>query len=53
MYSHPDFGVADYCVFWSVGDDIISLGIGIFYAFSGGRQRTATEYLCRQPSNAR
>ncbi|XP_056006711.1 sodium/iodide cotransporter-like [Ostrea edulis] len=43
MDSHPGFGVADYCIFGA--SVIISLGIGIFYAFSGGRQRTADEYL--------
>jgi Na+/proline symporter len=43
MYNHPGFGVADYCVFGA--SVVISLGIGIFYAFSGGRQRTAAEYL--------
>jgi Na+/proline symporter len=43
MSDHPGFTVADYCVFGA--SVVISLGIGIFYAFSGGRQRTAAEYL--------
>ena len=37
------FYIADYAVF---GVTIaISIGIGIYYALSGGRQRTTTEYL--------
>ncbi|XP_061171867.1 sodium-coupled monocarboxylate transporter 1-like [Saccostrea echinata] len=43
MYSHPGFVLADYCVFGATV--LISLGIGIFYAFSGGRQSTTSEYL--------
>ncbi|KAK3095118.1 hypothetical protein FSP39_010525 [Pinctada imbricata] len=37
------FVVADYCVFGVT--IIISLGIGIYYALSGGRQKTTSEYL--------
>ncbi|XP_076435873.1 sodium-dependent multivitamin transporter-like [Babylonia areolata] len=37
------FHVADYAVFGST--IFISIGIGIFYALSGGRQRTTSEYL--------
>ena len=37
------FVLADYCVF---GVTIaISLGIGIYHALAGGRQRTTSEYL--------
>ena len=37
------FHIADYIVF--VIAIVISLGIGIFYALSGGRQRTTSEFL--------
>ncbi|XP_071161108.1 sodium-dependent multivitamin transporter-like [Mytilus edulis] len=40
---HPGFVVADYAVF--AVTIIISLGIGIYYAFSGGKQKTTSEYL--------
>ena len=43
MGSDDVFHVADYVVF--VLTIVISLGIGIFYAFSGGRQRTTSEFL--------
>ena len=43
MASDHIFHVADYVVF--VLTIVISLGIGIFYAFSGGRQRTTSEFL--------
>nr|XP_022341925.1 sodium-coupled monocarboxylate transporter 1-like [Crassostrea virginica] len=38
-----DFQVVDYIVF--VLTIIISLGIGIYYALSGGRQKTTSEFL--------
>ncbi len=37
------FHIADYFIF--VVTIVISLGIGIFYAFSGGKQKTTGEYL--------
>ncbi|XP_035780997.1 putative sodium-dependent multivitamin transporter [Anopheles albimanus] len=37
------FGVWDYVVF--VAMLIISAGIGVYYRFSGGKQKTTTEYL--------
>ena len=37
------FVVADYCVF--AVTIVVSLGIGLYYALSGGRQRTTSEYL--------
>ena len=43
MGSDHVFHVADYIVF--VIAIVISLGIGIFYALSGGRQRTTSEFL--------
>ena len=39
----PTFHWADYLVF--VGVLLVSASVGIFYAFAGGRQRTAREYL--------
>lgn len=43
MASENTFTWADYVVFLStIG---LSLGIGIFYAVSGGKQRTTKEYL--------
>lgn len=38
-----DFGAVDYVVF--VLTITVSLGIGIYYALSGGRQKTTSEYL--------
>nr|XP_011412119.2 sodium-dependent multivitamin transporter-like isoform X1 [Crassostrea gigas] len=38
-----NFGVADYIVF--VLTIIVSLAIGIYYALSGGRQKTTSEFL--------
>jgi Na+/proline symporter len=38
-----EFSVADYVVF--ILTIVVSLGIGIYYALSGGRQRTTSEYL--------
>lgn len=38
-----DFEAADYIVF--VLTITVSLGIGIYYALSGGRQKTTSEYL--------
>ncbi|KAK3095173.1 hypothetical protein FSP39_011031 [Pinctada imbricata] len=43
MDSRHVFHVADYVIF--VVTIVVSLGIGIFYAFSGGRQRTTSEFL--------
>ena len=43
MGSGDVFHIADYVVF--VITIVISLGIGIFYALSGGRQRTTSEFL--------
>ncbi|CAC5362972.1 SLC5A6 [Mytilus coruscus] len=40
---HPGFVIADYAVF--AVTIIVSLGIGIYYAFSGGKQKTTSEYL--------
>ena len=37
------FNVADYCVFGAVL--LISLGIGLYHALSGGKQKTKGEYL--------
>ena len=37
------FVVADYCVFGVT--IVVSLGIGLYYALSGGRQKTTSEYL--------
>nr|KAG5692604.1 hypothetical protein BaRGS_030032 [Batillaria attramentaria] len=37
------FHIADYAVFGLT--ILISIGIGIYYALSGGRQRTTSEYL--------
>nr|KAG5692606.1 hypothetical protein BaRGS_030034 [Batillaria attramentaria] len=37
------FRIADYAVF--VITILISVAIGVYYAFSGGRQRTISEYL--------
>ena len=37
------FHVADFVIFSCT--IVISIGIGIFYAFSGGRQKTTSEYL--------
>ena len=37
------FHIADYVVFGAT--IVISIGIGIYYALSGGRQRTTSEYL--------
>ena len=42
MGSVEVFHIADYVVF--VLTIVISLGIGIFYAVSGGRQRTTSEF---------
>ncbi|XP_061171731.1 sodium-dependent multivitamin transporter-like [Saccostrea echinata] len=42
MQKH-DFGVVDYVVF--VLTIVVSLGIGIYQALSGGRQKTTSEYL--------
>ena len=41
--SEFSFGVWDYVVFG--GTLLISSSIGIYYRFSGGRQKTAEEYL--------
>lgn len=38
-----EFGAVDYIVF--ILTIVVSLGIGIYYALSGGRQRTTSEYL--------
>ena len=43
MGSGHVFHIADYIVF--VISILISLGIGIFYALSGGRQRTISEFF--------
>ncbi|KAL5004138.1 hypothetical protein ScPMuIL_017594 [Solemya velum] len=43
METVHSFGVADYSLFGLTL--VVSLGIGLFYAFSGGRQRTTAEYL--------
>ena len=40
---HPGFVIADYAVFSAT--IAVSLGIGIYYAFSGGKQKTTSEYL--------
>ena len=37
------FHIADYSVFGVT--IIVSLGIGLYYALSGGKQRTTSEYL--------
>lgn len=37
------FLLADYCIFGAT--IIVSLGIGIYYALSGGKQRTTSEYF--------
>jgi sodium-coupled monocarboxylate transporter 8/12 len=37
------FGILDYIVFAMTL--LVSSGIGIYYRFTGGRQRTAEEYL--------
>lgn len=37
------FHIADYCIFALT--IIISLGIGLYYALSGGKQRTTSEYF--------
>ncbi|XP_059139448.1 sodium-coupled monocarboxylate transporter 1-like [Physella acuta] len=42
MASHY-FHIADYVVFGLT--IVVSVGIGIYYAFSGGRQKTTSEYL--------
>ena len=43
VYEHPGFVLADFIIF---GIAIaISIGIGLYYAFSGGRQKTTSEYL--------
>jgi hypothetical protein len=42
VYEHPGFVLADFIIF---GIAIaISIGIGLYYAFSGGRQKTTSEY---------
>jgi len=42
-YEHPGFVFADFIIF---GIAIaISIGIGLYYAFSGGKQKTTSEYL--------
>ena len=38
-----DFHIADYSIF--AVTIAVSLGIGLYYALSGGRQRTTSEYL--------
>ena len=43
LTSAPGLHVADYVVFG--GMLLISLGIGVYYSLSGGRQRTTDEYL--------
>ncbi|KAK3096003.1 hypothetical protein FSP39_021869 [Pinctada imbricata] len=43
MDSGHVFHIADYVIF--VFTIVISLGIGVFYALSGGRQRTTSEFL--------
>jgi Na+/proline symporter len=37
------FHIADYCVFGFTV--LVSLAIGIYYAFSGGKQRTTSEFF--------
>ena len=37
------FHIADYSIF--AVTIIVSLGIGLYYALSGGKQRTTSEYL--------
>ncbi|XP_053403750.1 sodium-dependent multivitamin transporter-like isoform X2 [Mercenaria mercenaria] len=37
------FHIADYCIFAIT--IVVSLGIGIYYALSGGKQRTTSEYF--------
>jgi len=39
----PDFHVADYILFAVFL--LVSIGIGIYHAFTGGRQRTIGEYM--------
>ena len=41
--AHHTFHIADYSVF--AVTIIVSLGIGLYYALSGGKQRTTSEYL--------
>ncbi|KAK3095438.1 hypothetical protein FSP39_014685 [Pinctada imbricata] len=43
MDSRRVFHIADYVIF--IVTIVVSLGIGIFYALSGGRQRTTSEFL--------
>ncbi|XP_067668239.1 uncharacterized protein [Haliotis asinina] len=43
MVSSHSFHIADYVVFGAT--IVISLGIGIYFAMSGGRQRTTSEFL--------
>ena len=42
-YEDPSFVAADFAIF--VITVAISLGIGLYYALSGGKQKTTTEYL--------
>jgi Na+/proline symporter len=40
---YHEFHIADYCIF--AVTIVTSLGIGVYYALSGGKQRTTSEYF--------